>query len=170
MDCFAVSIANGLKSKKINTANSFKIAFAFGFFQAFMPLIGWTIGSNLKTLISSFDHWLAFGLLLILGVRMILNSEKNEQDEDLIKNHTLVTQAVATSIDALIIGMSFAFLKYSILFPVIVIGIITFFLSLVGIHLGNKTGHFFEKKAGLIGGLILIIIGFKILVDHLFFT
>lgn len=169
MDAFAVSVGNGinLKAEKFKTA--LKAGVFFGLFQAFMPLIGWTVGINLKSFISSFDHWIAFGLLVVIGLKMIRESSKLNRDKSGINFSSvkvLFILAVATSIDALIIGVSFAFINAPIFMSVIIIGAITFTLSFIGVFMGNRFGAFFGKKAEIIGGLILILIGTKILISH----
>lgn len=168
MDSFAVSIANGVKAKQIKIGYPLRIASFFGFFQAFMPLIGWVIGLRIKEFISSVDHWIAFGLLALIGARMILESFKIEEEKQpsLLKNRTLVLQSIATSTDALIVGTSLAFLDFPILISCVLIGIITFLFSFSGVFIGKKFGSHLESKAEILGGLILISIGLKILIEH----
>lgn len=134
-----------------------------------MPLIGWSIGSSLKGFISSFDHWVAFGLLFIIGFRMITESVKNKDTKkiDLFNNRVLLLLSIATSIDALIVGITFAFLKVDILFSVAIIGLITFLISILGFMLGKKLSFIFAKKGGIIAGIVIILIGTKILLEHL---
>lgn len=170
MDCFAVSIASGFTIKNLKLNHALKIAFSFGLFQAFMPLLGWLAGLSLRDLISEVDHWIAFALLSLIGIKMIYESlklEANEKEIDPLNNYVLLILSIATSIDALAVGFTFAFLKIVIVTPVIIIGLVTFFLSLVGILIGNRLGHFFERKIEFAGGLILIGIGIKILIEHL---
>lgn len=169
MDAFAVSVANGIKMKQNRTNSALKIAVFFGGFQAFMPLIGWSTGLGLRELISGVDHWVAFGLLFLIGSKMVYESMKTEQDEKVsaLSLSALLLLSVATSIDALAVGVSFAFLNISIVAPVIVIGLVTFVLSFVGVSFGNRLGHFFENKIETAGGLILIVIGIKVLIEHL---
>lgn len=169
MDAFAVSLSAGF-ALRCTAIDAFKLAFFFGFFQFIMPVIGWAGAKRFSDLISNIDHWIAFFLLLLIGLKMIYEScQKDEDRECLILNlQTLLTLAVATSIDALAVGISFAFLSVSILKPVIIIGLVTFLFSLAGVYIGKKSGHFFEKKMELIGGFILIIIGIKILAEHIF--
>jgi len=170
MDAFAVSITSGITIKHLKINNALKIALFFGSFQAFMPLIGWLAGLSLRDFISGVDHWIAFGLLSFVGCKMIYESIKLEPGEKKIKPlnaYILVMLSIATSIDALAIGVSFAFLKISIATPVIVIGAATFLLSFLGVFIGNRFGHFFEKKIEIVGGLVLIGIGIKILIEHL---
>jgi len=169
-DAFAASITSGIKIKSLRINHALIIATFFGCFQAFMPLIGWLIGHGLKDLISEVDHWVAFGLLTFVGCRMIYESthiEPTRKDLDPLNIYVLLTLSIATSIDALVIGISFAFLKNYIATLVVVIGIITFLLSFLGVFLGSKFGSFFSSKVEILGGLILISIGLKILVEHL---
>lgn len=170
VDCFAVSVANGVTSKKIKIQNALKTSFSFGLFQAIMPIIGWFIGSNLKNTISSLGHWVAFVLLSSIGIKMLFEaSQKSEENKiSLSENKTLFLQSIATSIDALIIGTSFALLNFPIFTSAATIGLITFFLSLTGVFIGEKIGNTIDKKAEIAGGLILIGIGLKILITHIF--
>jgi putative Mn2+ efflux pump MntP len=170
MDAFAVSVASGATERKLNIRYAVRLAAFFGGFQAVMPLIGWLAGLSLKDTIGSLDHWVVFGLLGLIGGRMIYESGKLKSDDK--ATHTmsirvLLLLAVATSIDALAVGISFAFLQVSIVTPLVVIGAVTFLLSFVGTYLGNRVGHFFESKIEAFGGLILIGIGVKVLVEHL---
>ncbi len=172
MDSFTVSIASGISIKKIRLTEALKIAFAFGLFQGVMPIIGWKAGVDMASLISEFDHWIAFILLSGIGAKMIYESLQ-KKTELKIKNHignmALLGLAVATSIDALAVGLSFAFLDVKILNSAIIIGTVTFSLSLIGVYIGKRTGHFFEQRIETIAGIILIGIGAKILIEHLFF-
>ena len=167
MDCFAVAIASGKNIGKIK--NAFMIAVFFGVFQAVMPIIGWFAGSSILELISGFDHWLVFLLLSFIGIKMIYESVKIEKEEkkNLISIYVLLVLAVATSIDALAVGLSLAFLNVSILEPAIIIGIVAFSMTLIGVYIGKKFKNFLGKKMGIAGGLILILIGIKILLEHL---
>ncbi len=170
MDAFAVSITSGLTIKNLKIKYAFRIALFFGVFQAFMPLVGWLAGLSLKDFISGVDHWIAFGLLCLIGCKMIYESikiESSEREINPLNVYVLLVLSVATSIDALVVGVSFAFLMISIATPIIVIGIVTFLLSFVGVFVGNRSGHFFEGKIEIIGGFILISIGIKILIEHL---
>lgn len=170
MDSFAVSITSGVTTKNLRIANALKIAMFFGLFQAGMPIIGWLAGLSVIELISGIDHWVAFGLLSLIGCKMIYESIKREPREKKItpmNAYVLLILSVATSIDALAVGLSFAFLKIYIATPIIVIGTVTFLLSFIGVFAGNKFGHFFEKKIEITGGIILIGIGIKILLEHL---
>jgi manganese efflux pump family protein len=168
MDAFAVSIAKGItvKSNRRNTA--ILLASLFGGFQALMPVIGWLAGLGLKDVIMEVDHWIAFGLLGFIGIKMIYESTKGEGDEGSGVTVTLaITLAVATSIDALMVGLSFALLETSIMFPVLIIGLVTFVLSLVGFVFGSGLGQRFGKRVQIAGGIILILIGVRILIEHL---
>lgn len=172
MDAFAVSIAKGMTMKKHELLKyALMLGFFFGFFQALMPLIGWWVGSYFQSLISSIDHWIAFGLLGIIGLHMIRESlHPNEEDD----GHSVLTLkmvlilAIATSIDALAVGISFAFLSVDILQAILIIGTTTFVLSFIAVYIGNTLGSLLEKYAGILGGCILIFIGTKILIEHLF--
>jgi len=170
MDAFAVSITSGLTIKRLRISHALRIGIAFGGFQALMPVVGWLVGLSLRDLISDVDHWVAFGLLSFVGCKMIYGSlqmESHKKRIDPLNVCVLFMLSVATSIDALAVGVSFAFLKVSIVTPVVVIGIVTFLLSFAGVYVGNRLGHFFEKKIEIVGGLVLIGIGIKILVEHL---
>ncbi len=170
MDAFAVSVTSGITIKQLKIRNALKIALFFGAFQAFMPVIGWLAGLSLRAFISSVDHWIAFGLLFFVGCKIIYESVKLEPRErtiDPLDVSILLMLSIATSIDALVVGVSFAFLKVSIATPVIIIGVVTFILSFTGVYIGDRFGHFFEKKIEIAGGVILIGIGTKILVEHL---
>ena len=170
MDAFAVSITSGLTIKSLKIKNALKIAIFFGLFQAIMPIIGWLAGLSFRDYISSIDHWIAFGLLSVIGSKMIYESfhmESNKRKINPLNVYVLLIFSVATSIDALAVGLSLSFLKVSIVFPALIIGIVTFLLSILGVYIGNRFGHYFERKIEMIGGLILIFIGIKILVEHL---
>ena len=170
MDCFAISITSGITIRHLRINYALKIAIFFGSFQAVMPAIGWLAGLSLRDFISDVDHWIAFGLLGFIGCKMIYEAIKIEAGEKEIyplNSYVLLMLSVATSIDALAVGVSFAFLKISIVSPIIVIGIVTFLVSFLGVFIGNRFGHFFEKKIEIVGGIILIGIGIKILVEHL---
>ena len=174
MDAFAVSIASGATFKKPGNDHAFKMAFAFGGFQAIMPVAGWLAGLALKDYIINYDHWVAFILLALIGTKMIYESFKiksAQKQTDTITTTMLLLLALATSIDALAVGMTFSFLLAdSLIIAVIIIGLITFVLSYAGFYIGKSFGHFFETKIEAIGGLILIAIGAKILIEHLFFA
>ncbi|MGQ9539286.1 MAG: manganese efflux pump MntP [Candidatus Bathycorpusculaceae bacterium] len=168
MDAFSVSIAYGIKAKCKNTDTALTMASSFGAFQAFLPVLGWFAGVKMLDFIAGFDHWLAFALLLI-GCKMIYESTKPEAQRKTKPLNTCVLLAlsIATSIDALAVGLSFAFLKVSIITPIIIIGAVTFTLSFEGAILGDKLSRFKPNKIEILGGLILIAIGTKILTEHL---
>ena len=169
MDSFSVSITRGLAitQKKI-VGEALKVGFFFGFFQAIMPLIGWLVGVSILEFISAFDHWITFALLTLIGLRMIYEAIKTESKK--IVNSpsfsVLFMLSIATSIDALAIGLSYSFLAVSIVMPAVIIGVITFSLSFSGVYIGKRFGMIFEK-IGVLGGLILIGIGIRILTEHM---
>lgn len=168
MDAFAVSVASGISIKRNIVQSAFKFGAFFGFFQVIMPLGGWLAGVTVRSLITHIDHWIAFGLLLFIGCRMIYESFKAREEK--ISSYGLkimLLLSIATSIDALAVGLSFAFLKAEIMAPVIAIGMVAFILSFFGVLIGSKAGHFFERKLEAVGGVILIAIGVKILAEHL---
>ncbi len=169
MDAFAVSIASGVTIKKLQISHALTIGAWFGIFQALMPLIGWLCGIKLRIYITEVDHWIAFGLLAFVGGKMIYESFQLEPEKkgNPLDVYLLFVLSIATSIDALAAGLSFAMLEISIVMPVVLIGLITFFMSVVGVWIGNRCGHLFERKIELIGGILLIAIGFKILISHL---
>ena len=174
MDAFAVSLCQGLSMPRLNWRNASVIALFFGGFQALMPLIGWLLGSQFAGYIQSFDHWVAFILLLLIGgnmVREAFSPEEEEEDGCSAGDHLdlkrLFLMAVATSIDALAIGVTFAFLEVQILEAASVIGVTTFVISLAGVAIGNYFGTRYQKRAEITGGVILILLGTKILLEHL---
>lgn len=172
MDASAVSIAKGMTMKKKDVLRyAIILGFFFGLFQALMPLIGWWVGSYFQSFIASIDHWIAFLLLGAIGINMIRESvQHKEEEESCCLNLTLKTiliLSIATSIDALAVGISFAFLQVNIINAIIIIGLTTFILSFISVYIGNKLGGLLEKYAGLLGGCILICIGCKILLEHL---
>jgi len=172
MDSFAVSIVNGLMIPKLRFTKAVIIAFSLAFFQAAMPLVGWLLGSVVEADIKSIDHWVAFILLSFIGAKMIYESRQDEKEietKDAIKTTTLISQSIATSIDALAVGISFAFLEINIYQSIIIIGIVTFLFSMIGLKLGKSFGDHLKSKAELFGGVLLILIGLKILIEHLYF-
>lgn len=173
MDAFAVSIGKGLSLQKIRLSHALKVGLWFGGFQALMPLIGYLLGSTFAEIVSAYDHWVAFILLALIGGNMI--KESLEKDDDCKCNKkgkdgfgfaTMFTLAVATSIDALAIGVTFAFFKVAIIPAIITIGITTFLFSIAGLKIGNIFGCKYKSQAELFGGVILILIGLKILLEH----
>ena len=173
MDAFAVAICQGLCMPKLNLRHGGVIALYFGGFQALMPLIGWFLGSQFAGYIQSFDHWVAFVLLVLIGGNMIREALSPEEEEtscavaNKLDHRQLFMMAVATSIDALAIGVTFAFLEVSIVPAISIIGCTTFCLSLVGVVVGNFFGARYKKRAELTGGIILVLLGVKILLEHL---
>lgn len=172
MDAFAVAICKGLNMRRVNKTYCFMIALFFGGFQALMPLLGWTLGRQFEKYISAVDHWIAFVLLAFLGGKMILDARKEEAEEEVkmdckLDIKELLLLSIATSIDALAVGITFAFLNVSILPAITLIGCTTFLLSAGGVFMGNIFGSKYKSKAELLGGVILILIGLKILLEHL---
>lgn len=170
MDAFAVSITKGISLKKINLYIASKIALFFGIFQGVMPLIGWVFGTRFELYIKSIDHWVAFILLGLIGFKMILESKEDDSHEDYsstLDNKELIVLSIATSIDALAVGVSFAFLNIDIVPISIAISVITFIVCFLGVLIGRKIGSFFKKFAQILGGCLLIFIGFNILNDHI---
>lgn len=172
MDAFAVSICKGLSMQKLTLRPALIIGVYFGGFQALMPLIGYLLGVRFQEAINSYDHWIAFILLAVIGGNMIkeaLDDEEESCDASLAVRDMLIL-AVATSIDALAVGVTFAFLRVQIVPAIIFIGITTFLLSVAGVKVGTVFGSRYKSRAELTGGLILILIGLKILVEHLFYS
>ncbi len=170
MDAFAVSIVSGASYKRLKIKHALRIALFFGGFQAIMPLIGYMAGLSIKAYIGLYDHWVAFGLLSAVGSKMIYESFKISSAEDNFnpsKILILLILSVATSIDALAIGITLSFLRISLVTAVVIIGLVTFILSYLGVFIGKRFGHFFENKIEAIGGAILIGLGLKILFEHL---
>ena len=173
MDAFAVAICKGLGMKKVNLKYTIVLALFFGGFQALMPFAGWLLGSRFQQYITAIDHWIAFGLLVCLGGKMILDAVR-EKDEEVsqtqgvkINLKEFLMLAIATSIDALAVGITFAFLQVQIITSITLIGCITFCFSVAGVFIGNAFGSQFKSKAAILGGVILIFIGVKILIEHL---
>jgi len=170
MDAFAVSIASGIAIKDLKIKHSLIIAAWFGLFQAIMPILGWLSGIKLQRFISEIDHWVVFGLLLFIGCKMIYEAfqiESIEDRSDPMDISVLFALSIATSLDAFAAGVSFALLSISIVTPVIIIGVITFIVSFIGVWIGDRGTHFFEKKMEIAAGLVLIAIGLKVLFSHL---
>ena len=179
MDAFAVSITKGMTIKNLKKSTALKMALAFGLFQGGMPLLGWILGISFESYIKSIDHWVAFILLGFIGFNMIKGffddrKENNESelelsattDKDDLSNKEIIMLAIATSIDALAVGISFAFLNVNIIPASLIICIITFLVCAVGAFIGNKVGDIFNGYAELVGGVILILIGFNLLIEH----
>lgn len=169
MDAFAVAICKGLAMKKLSLKKALIIALWFGGFQALMPTIGYLLGTNFEHYVVAIDHWIAFVLLGLIGANMIKEALSKEEEDasDSVDVKTMFPLALATSIDALAVGVTYAFLKVQIVPAVSFIGIITFALALVGVKLGNVFGLKYKSKAELAGGIILILMGTKILIEHL---
>ena len=167
MDAFAVSICKGLSIKKLGARHAALVGLYFGGFQALMPLIGWALGYRFEHIIESVDHWIAFALLTIIGLSMIREANKAEELNDDLGFKTMVLLAVATSIDALAVGVTFAFLQVRILPAASLIGVTTFLISAAGVYIGHVFGLKYRAKAEIAGGVILIGIGMKILLEHL---
>lgn len=147
-----------------------KLGLYFGIFQALMPAIGYFLGNAFQNLVTNIDHWIAFVLLVLIGANMIreaLSKDKDNNFNDNVDFKTMLILAIATSIDALAIGITFAFLNVNVPFAITIIGITTFIVSLIGVKLGNKFGSKYESKAGIAGGIVLILIGIKIVLEHL---
>jgi len=172
MDVFAVSIAAGVSLKRIDVRQTFRMAWHFGFFQATMPIIGWSAGLTVRSYIERYDHWAAFILLAVVGLHMIRESFKEEDEPDKRKDPTkgivLIILAVATSIDALAVGFTFSLLKMSIWIPAVIIGIVSILFSILGLNIGKRVGELSHvgRYAGITGGIVLILIGIKILYEH----
>ncbi len=171
MDAFAVACINGLCSLEHHVKYAWKVGIYFGFFQGFMTFVGWLFGHILKDSISTFDHWIALIILSAIGVKMIYESVKNQEVSCDVKNvdshRSLIMFAIATSIDALAIGTGFAILNINITSTALIIGLITFALSFIGVQVGRRFGHLVGNKAEMIGGTLLILIGIKIFIEHL---
>jgi putative Mn2+ efflux pump MntP len=171
MDAFAVSLGVGTTRFADSARSRFRLAWHFGLFQALMPTLGWLVGTTVARFIAPFDHWIALILLSFVGVRMIrsgLSKEVESHPTDPSRGGTLVMLSVATSIDAFAVGLSLAMLNVSIAYPAVVIGVVTAGLSMVGLLLGNRLGKTFGKRMEIVGGIILIAIGIRIVVSHLF--
>ena len=172
MDAFAVSIATGISLKKVSFRQTFRLSWHFGLFQAMMPIIGWSAGASIRTLIERYDHWIAFGLLTFIGIGMIKDAFVNDKNKKPIKDQTrgwtLVMLSVATSIDALAVGFSISLLNVSIWTPALIIGIVAGSFSVMGLQIGERVGS--AKRLSLyaetIGGIVLIAIGMNILYEH----
>ena len=172
MDAFAVSICKGLAMRRMNYKKAIIIAAFFGVFQALMPALGYVLGTTFANKIAAIDHWIAFILLALIGANMIkeaLSSDDDECQDDSLRLGDLIMLSIATSIDALAVGITFAFFNVSLLLSVSMIGIITFIICVIGVKVGNVFGEKYKSKAELAGGLILIVMGAKIIIDHLFF-
>ena len=169
MDAFSVSICKGLTTKKFSWRMALVCGLWFGFFQALMPIIGYFLGAQFQEMIEAYDHWIAFGLLFLIGANMIREAVwgKEESQDGSLGFKTMLLLAIATSIDALAVGVSFACIRVKLWSSVIVIGLTTFAFSVLGVKIGNVFGSKYERSASIVGGIILILIGLKILLEHL---
>lgn len=170
MDAFAVSVVAGLTLHRVTPRQTFRLAFHFGLFQCLMPIFGWLGGREIGALIQDYDHWIAFLLLAIIGSKMLLEAWKGESamtPADPTRGLLLVTLSLATSIDALAVGLSMGVLKHSVWGPSVVIGLVAGSLTAIGITFGNRLGTRVGRSAEVCGGCILILIGIKIVFDHM---
>lgn len=169
IDTFAVAVSSGVVKNKINFANALKYSFVMACFQGGMLFTGGFLGFKIQPTIEAFDHWVAFGLLVAVGINMILSAFKNEKDGKInpLKFATMILLALATSIDALAVGFSFAFSEINVYVTVLIVSIVTFFSAMLGLLLGKSSAKFWGKKLEIIGGLILIGIGLRILFGHI---
>ena len=179
MDAFAVSVCKGLGMRKMRYDQALVIGLYFGVFQALMPLLGWLLGTSFSRYIQAFDHWIAFVLLVVIGGHMVVEVLRGEDEEDEVclcaaeaaEEHLDIKElfllAIATSIDALAVGVTFAFLQVNIVPAIIIIGSVTFVISAAGVFIGNIFGSKYKSRAELAGGIILILLGIKILLEHL---
>lgn len=174
MDAFAVSICKGLAMRKVNKKQAVVIALFFGGFQAIMPIVGWFLCKGFQNYIEAFDHWIAFALLAFIGMKMIIET-LSEKEEDVVVEKMdppldmkeMLMLAIATSIDALAVGISLAALDRPIVESATIIGVVTFIISIVGVYIGNFFGNRYKKRAEFAGGIILVLIGVKILCEHM---
>jgi len=174
MDAFAVSLASAMTIRTPKASHALRFGLFFGFFQFLMPVLGWLLGSYFAGLITAYDHWVAFSLLAVIGARMIWESVKGDDETEtdegrLLSFKNMLLLAIATSIDALAVGVSFAVVNTSIWFSSAVIGVVAFLFSFIGVLLGKRLGVLVGKRMEILGGVILIAIGVKILIEHLFF-
>ena len=170
MDAFSVAIAAGAVYRQMQISHVFRLAFCFGFFQMFMPVIGWFCASSVKACVAPFCHWVVYLTLLLIGGKMIYDAIKLEPEQKRtleLTFLTLIALSVATSLDALAMGVPLSLLNMQLLHTAGTIGLTTLLLSLVGVYLGKKFGHLFEKRVEILGGVVIILIGFKVLFNHL---
>ncbi|MEK7722413.1 MAG: manganese efflux pump MntP family protein [Elusimicrobiota bacterium] len=174
LDAFAVSAASGATMKRLHLPNALKMGAFFGGFQALMPVLGWAAGRSMKNFITGWDHWIAFGLLSAVGGKMVYEAFKLKEEAECagdktcpFNTGTLTVLAIATSIDALAVGLTFSMLQVSLIAPVLIIGLVTFLMSVAGVRIGSTGGRFFGHKLEAAGGFILIVMGLKILAEHL---
>lgn len=171
MDSFAVSVSNGLTIKNLKFGYAVLIAIFLSVFQGLTPVLGWLIGTKIEQLIADYDHWIAIMLLGIIGIKMIIDGIRSNGEQNIVKLSIMIllAQSVATSIDAFVIGISFAVLKIEIITPIILIGITTYLFSMIGLRIGKFLGYKTGKMATILGGIVLIGIGTKILIEHIYF-
>jgi putative Mn2+ efflux pump MntP len=172
MDAFAVALGTSLALPRVTARQTFRLAFHFGLFQFVMPILGWLAGEKIVKLIENYDHWVAFGLLILIGGKMIIESfkfseKKRGRESDPTKGSSLVVLSVATSIDALAVGLSLAALRVNIVYPAAVIGLVAFLMTGLGMKIAPVLGKIVGKRVELAGGVVLILVGLKILADHL---
>lgn len=171
MDAFAVAIAAGLTLPKITGGHVFRLSWNFGFFQFIMPILGWAAGKTFASSIEAYDHWVAMGLLAFVGGHMLyeaVHPERETRDRgDPTRGMRLLILSIATSIDALAVGMTLAFLKQSVWIPAVVIGVVAGGMTVIGIRFGSKLGHRWEVRAEFVGGLVLIGIGVRVMIEHI---
>ena len=169
LDTFAVSVCKGLSMKNMDWKKAIIIGLYFGGFQALMPIIGFNLCCSFENMVTQIDHWIAFGLLFIIGINMIRESVEDDSKKinDNTDIKTMLLLSIATSIDALAIGITFAFLDVNIILSVFIIGLTSLVLSIIGVKIGNKFGNKYGKISEIIGGIVLIFIGIKILLEHL---
>lgn len=170
-DCFAVALSSSISRRTLSSLQILRVALSFGIFQAVMPVLGWLAGNTIVEFISDYDHWLAFGLLGFVGGRMVWESfhsrDGKSTDRDVTKGLMLLTLSIATSIDALAVGLSFAFLEVNIVVATVTIGITAFLVTIIGLIIGKKVGSLAGKRTECVGGVILIVIGLRILLEHM---
>lgn len=171
MDSFAVSVSNGLSISHLTLRKVLTISFTLAIFQGFMPVIGWLVGTGIERYIKEIDHWVAFILLCIIGFKMLYDSRKSNDEKKVftLKPIVLIAQSISTSIDAFVVGVGFALLGWAIITPALIIFITTLIFSLIGLQIGKYLGNKVGKSATIIGGIVLIFIGTKILIEHLFY-
>lgn len=168
IDAFAVSLSAGAYLVKADARQTFRLAFHFGLFQFFMPILGWLAGASFVEYMRQWDHWIAFGLLALIGGRMIKESFAGEGRirKDVSRGWSLVALSVATSIDALAVGLSLSFIEVRIIFPAVVIGVVAGLMSLTGVRLGERVSGMFGARMELVGGVVLILIGVRVVLQH----
>lgn len=170
MDAFAVALSAGVVLPVLTARHLFRLSFHFGLFQGLMPIIGWLIGARIYDLVADFDHWVAFVLLMFIGIRMVREAFDDDDDgprRDPTRGMTLITLSVATSIDALVVGLTLGILKVDVWYPALVIGLVAALFTVVGMMLGRRVGALWGQRMEVFGGVLLCCLGAKILVEHL---